>query len=238
MPVDSPPARPKPADSAPSIVQVTAPRNIGITVPTANLVTSNAGSDAAISATELIRHYNVAYTEARSELELRMLQIGFTQIFLKSRLSSSSGVADTRRLITSAGVALRQYRNDEARIERAYQDTIGSAGRNLGWTQRDLGIWNMKPDQKETGENLRLTNVMLSQLDSVFSLLAEQEGKYQVSGESIGFQSGEAGRQYGVLRVWLNQQADKYAETGDALPVTIRQVVKAIGSSRLPQEKR
>ena len=235
---DSSRAPVRPADSAPAIVRVQAPRNIKVTVPTPNLVASNGVSTLDISATELIQHYNVAYTEARSELELRMLQIGFTQIFLKNRLSSTSGVQDTRRLITSAASALRQYRNDETRIERSYQDTIGAAGRNLNWTQRDLGVWNMKAGQRESGETLRLTNLMLSQMDSVFSLLANQEGQYQVSGESITFENADAARQYSSLRVWLNQQADKYSGSGDALPATLRQVVKAIGSTRLPQERR
>jgi hypothetical protein len=96
----------------------------------------------------------------------------------------------------------------------------------------------VKTGQKESGENLRLTNLMLSQLDSTFSLLAEQEGKYQLSGDAIRFESADAARQYGALRVWLNQQADKYAGSSDALPATLRQVVKAVGSSRLPQERR
>jgi hypothetical protein len=228
----------KPVDSAPAIVRVAAPRNLNIAVPTANLIASNGGSGLNISAGTLIQHYNEAYTDARSELELRMLQIGFTQIFLRSRLTTAAGVEDTRRLIASATSALRQYRNQETQIERSYQDTIGTGGRNLGWTPRDLGTWNMKQGQKESGETLRLTNLMLNQMDSTFSLLSEQEGKYSVSGESITFEDSEAARQYGALRSWLNQQADKYAGSGDALPATLRQVVKAMGASRLPQERR
>jgi hypothetical protein len=221
-------------DSAPSIVRVAAPRNIGMAVPAASLVATSGGSGLNITPTELIQHYNAAYTEARSELELRMLQIGFTQIFLRSRLTTSSGVQDTRRLITSAATALRQYRSQESQIERSYQDSIGVAGRNLGWTPRDLGTWNMKTSQKESAETLRLTNLMLSQMEGVFILLAQQEGKYRISGEKITFEDAEAAREYSALRVWLNQQADKYAGSGDALPATLRQVVKAIGSTRLP----
>lgn len=235
---DSGRAPAKPVDSAPAIVRVAAPRNLGISVPTTNLVASNGAAGLSISATQLIQHYNAGYNEARSELELRMLQVGFTQIFLRSRLATESGVQDTRRLIAAASSALRQYRSQENQIERGYQDTIGVAGRNLGWTPHDLGTWNMKTGQKESAENLRLTNLMLSQLDSTFSLLAEQEGKYQISGDAITFENTDAARQYGALRVWLNQQADKYAGSGDALPATLRQVVKAIGSSRLPQERR
>jgi hypothetical protein len=238
QPVDSSGRQARQADSAPAIVRVAAPRNIKISAPTTNLIATNDRSGLNISATELIRHYNVAYTEARSDLELRMLQIGFTQIFLRSRLTSSSGVQDTRRLIASATSALRQYRSQETQIERSYQDTIGGAGRNLGWSARELATWNMRPDQKESAETLRLTNLMLSQMDSLFSLLAEQEGKYHISGESIAFENAESARQYAALRVWLNQQADKYAGTGDALPATLRQVVKAIGATRLPQERR
>ena len=237
-PVDSTRVPAKPVDSAPSIVRVAAPRNIGVSISTTNLVATGGPSRLSIGAGVLIQHYNAAYTEARSELELRMLQIGFTQIFLRSRLSTGAGVQDTRRLIASASTALRQYRSQETQIERAYQDTVGAAGRNLAWTPRDLGSWNTKAGLKESGETLRLTNLMLSQMDSTFSLLAEQEGKFQVSGDAISFENPEAGRQYGALRVWLNQQADKYAGTGDALPATLRQVVKAIGSTRLPQERR
>ena len=236
-PVDSGRAN-RAADSAPAIVRVAAPRNLGISVPTTNLVASNGATGLNIGASTLIQHYNAGYNEARSELELRMLQIGFTQMFLRSRMATTSGVQDTRRLIASASSALRQYRSQENQIEKGYQDTIGVAGRNLGWTPRDLGTWNMKPGQKETGETLRLTNLMLSQMDSTFSLLAEQEGKYHISGDAVTFENLDAARQYGALRVWLNQQADKYSGSSDALPATLRQVVKAIGATRLPTEHR
>jgi hypothetical protein len=191
-----------------------------------------------IPATTLVQHYTTAYSDARGEMEIRMLQIGFTQLFLKNRMTSASGVQDTRRLIAGASSALRQYRSQEQRIERAYQDTVGANGRNQGWSPRDLGTWNIRPSNKETAETARLTNLMLSQVDAVFALLQEQDGKYTVSGESIVFESADAARQYGTLRAWINQQADNYAGTGDAaLPATLRQVIKGIGSTRLPQER-
>jgi hypothetical protein len=217
---------------------VSAPRNLNVRVPKGNLIETGNTSELSITAGTLIRNFNAAYTEARSELELRMLQIGFTQIFLRSRLATSSGVEDTRRLIASASSALRQYRGQESQIQRAYQDTVGVAGRNLGWTPRDLGTWNAKPEQKENAETLRLTNLILSQMDSVFNLLAEYEGKYQLAGETITFEDAEVGRAYGALRAWLNQQADKYSGSSDALPATLRQVVKAIGATRLPMERK
>ncbi|MEO8201477.1 MAG: hypothetical protein ABI679_13200, partial [Gemmatimonadota bacterium] len=149
------------------------------------------------------------------------------------------GLQDTRRLIGSAASALRQYRGQESRIEKAYQDTVGTGGRALNWTARDLGTWNTKPSQRETPETLRLTNLLLSQMDSVFSLLQDQDGKYQISGETISFSDGDAARQYGALRAWLNQQADSYGGSGEtALPGTLRQAIKSIGNTRLPQERR
>jgi hypothetical protein len=237
QPADSARATRAQADSGPSIVRVAAPRNMSVRVPTGNL-SAVAETRNDVSATVLVQHYNAAYTDAKAELELRMLQIGFTQMFLKSRLTTGAGVQDTRRLIASATSAIRQYRTAENQIERAYQDTMGVAGRNLGWTPRDLGTWNAKPLQKEAPETLRLTNLLLSQMDSVLSLLAEQDGNYQISGETIVFDDSEAARQYGMLRSWINQQADTYTGSGDALPVTLRQVVKAIGGTRLPQERR
>jgi len=227
-------------DSAPAIVRVAAPR-ISMKapqLPTAMAAMSLEPSVSQISAATLIQHYSTAYSDARGEMEIRMLQIGFTQLFLKSRMASASGVQDTRRLIAGAGAALRQYRTQEQRIERAYQDTVGATGRNLGWTPRDLGAWNIRPSSKETAENARLTNLMLSQVDAVFALLQEQDGKYSLAGETIVFESADAARQYGTLRGWINQQADNYSGTGDAaLPATLRQVIKGIGSTRLPQER-
>ncbi len=130
-------------------------------------------------------------------------------------MASASGVQDTRRLIAGAGSALRQYRAEEQRIERAYQDTVGATGRSLGWTPRDLGAWNIRPSNKETAENARLTNLMLSQVDAVFALLQEQEGKYTLSGETIVFESADAARQYGSLRAWINQQSQFYKSVAD-----------------------
>jgi len=226
-------------DSAPAIVRVAAPR-ISMKAPLPSDLSAMSLNPVAtqIPAATLIQHYSTGYSDARGEMEIRMLQIGFTQVFLKSRMASASGVQDTRRLIAGASSALRQYRSQEQRIERAYQDTVGATGRTLGWTPRDLGAWNIRPSNKETTENARLTNLMLSQMDAVFALLQEQDGKYTMSGENIVFQSADAARQYGTLRAWINQQADTYAGTGDAaLPATLRQVIKGIGTSRLPQER-
>lgn len=230
---------PSDTDSAPSIRRVAAPRmNLKISLPSAGLIGS-APAKTGIAPTILAQHHAAAYAEARSELELRMLQIGFTQIFLRTRLTSSSGLEDTRRLITAANGALRQYRSQESRIERAYQDTIGVAGRNLGWGPRELGTWNAKPNARETGETMRITNLLVSQMDSAFSLLLEQDGKFQIAGEAIVFEDADAARQYGALRGWLTQQADKFAGSGEgSLPATLRQVIKAIGATRLPQERR
>jgi hypothetical protein len=232
-------AAPARRDSTPGIVRVAAPR-ISMKAPTslATMTMDLPSAATQIPAATLIQHYTTAYSDARGEMEIRMLQIGFTQLFLKSRLASSSGVQDTRRLIAGAGSALRQYRSQEQRIERAYQDTVGGTGRNLGWTPRDLGIWNVRPSIRETAENARLTNLMLSQIDAVFALLAEQDGKYTITGETIVFDNADAARQYGTLRAWINQQADNYSGTGDAaLPATLRQVIKGIGTTRLPQER-
>jgi len=226
-------------DSAPAIVRVSAPRiSLKAPLPTDLSAMSMAPVATQIPAATLIQHYSTAYSDARGEMEIRMLQIGFTQLFLKSRMASASGVQDTRRLIAGASSALRQYRGQEQRIERAYQDTVGATGRTLGWTPRDLGTWNIRPSNKETAENARLTNLMLSQVDAVFALLQERDGKYTLSGENIAFESADAARQYGTLRAWINQQADNYAGTGDAaLPATLRQVIKGIGTPRLPQER-
>ncbi|MEO8296033.1 MAG: hypothetical protein ABI613_11010 [Gemmatimonadota bacterium] len=228
-------------DSAPDIIRVAAPRvNMSIPLPTGQLVGTTTGdAKNSIPAANLVQHYGAAYADARSELELRMLQIGFTQMFLRSRLTTTSGLQDTRRLIGSANSALRQYRSQETRIEQAYQDTVGSGGRNLDWTPRDLGTWNTRASQREGAETLRLTNLLLTQMDSVFSLLQDQDGKYQWSGDAIDFDDADAARQYGALRAWLNQQSDNYGGSGEAaLPGTLRQVIKAIGNSRLPQERR
>lgn len=233
-------AAPSSRDSAPAIVRVAAPR-ISLKAPLpSNLVAMSLDQPTTpqIPAATLIQHYTTAYSDARGEMEIRMLQIGFTQLFLKTRMASASGVQDTRRLIAGAGSALRQYRSEEQRIERAYQDTVGSTGRTLGWTPRDLGTWNVRPSIRETPENARLTNLMLSQIDAVFALLQEQDGKYTLSGETIVFESADATRQYANLRAWINQQADNHSGTGDAaLPATLRQVIKGIGPTRVPQER-
>lgn len=226
-------------DSAPAIVRVAAPR-ISMKAPLPTDLSAMSLEPAAnqIPAATLIQHYTTAYSDARGEMEIRMLQIGFTQLFLKSRLASVGSVQDTRRLIAGASSALRQYRSREQQIERAYQDSVGATGLKLGWTPHDLGVWNIRPSSRETAENARLTNLMLSQIDAVFALLQEQDGKYRLSGEAIVFESADAARQYGALRAWINQQADSYSGTGDAaLPATLRQAIKGIGTTRPPQER-
>lgn len=228
------------ADSDERIVSVAAPRvSLKAPLPTdLGAIQVESASHIDIPAVTLIQHYTAAYADARGEMELRMLQLGFTQMFLRNRLSTASGLEDSRRLVAAATAAIRQYRTAETRIERAYADTVGPAGRNLGWSARELGTWNVRTSPRENPETARLTNLMLNQMDDVFQLLLEQDGKYRINGDGITFDDPEAARKYGALRAWLNQQADNYAGTADAaMPATLRQVVKGIGASRLPRER-
>ncbi|MGE0353771.1 MAG: hypothetical protein AB7Q69_11060, partial [Gemmatimonadales bacterium] len=117
------------------------------------------------------------------------------------------------------------------------QDTVGPAGRKLNWSIREFGVWNARPLLQESDETAKLAALMLSQADSLVGLLMAQDGNYDLSGGRIVFKDAAAARQYGLLRTWLSQQSDQWGGAADAGPVTVRHILQAIQSSRLPQEK-
>ena len=195
------------------------------------------GTQISISPTVLASHYASAYDQAQSEMNARLSQIGFSDLFDATRLSSTEKLQSARRTLALAGATIRQYRERENRIELAYRDTLNQVGKRLGLSEQEMRGWDKRKILKESSESARMVDDLLAQIDNVYGLIAGEEGRYQVKGSSIVFSSPETARRYGTLRTAITPRVSSWSNTPPAdLPATLRPVVRAIGNTRLPLE--
>lgn len=195
------------------------------------------GTQITISPTALAGNYAAAYARAQDEMNARLGQIGFTDLFDGNRLGSTDKVQSARRILALAGATIRQYRERESRIEQAYRDTLNQVGKRLALSEQEIRGWDKRKILKESAESARMVDDLLAQIDNVYGLIIGEEGRYQVKGSSIVFSSPETARRYGTLRTAITPRMNSWSNTPPAdLPASLRPVVKAIGSTRLPLE--
>ena len=209
---------------------------VGSAAMTANL--SGIETRLPISPTELKRHYIVGYAGLAQSLETAGKRAAFTNLLAPSRLGSSDALSSARQALTAASIAVREYRSGEARLERAYQDTLSLVGKQLRLSDDDLSAWTPKPTLREDNETGRLVDVMLAQADGIFGLLLTQQGQYQLSADAIVFTDSETARRYALLRSTLAHQVERWAETpADRIPTTVGYVLRGLGEMHLPVER-
>ncbi len=195
------------------------------------------GTQISISPVVLASHYASAYEQAQSEMDARLSQIGFSDLFDATRLSSTGKLQSARRTLALAGATIRQYRERENRIEQAYSDTLNQVGKRLGLSEQEFRGWDKRKILKESAESARMVDDLLAQIDNVYGLISGEEGRYEVKGSSIVFSSPETARRYGTLRTAITPRVNSWSNTPPAdLPASLRPVVRAIGNTRLPLE--
>jgi hypothetical protein len=189
----------------------------------------------ALSPAVLAAHYQAAYAAARGELETGLRAAGFGNLFAPERLQSGDGVHAARRTLTAATTYIAKYRRREAEIEAAYRDSAATLTRQLGWSKEQLAAWEGRKPQQEAPEVVKLTTFLLSSLDSLYNVLAAEEGAYELRLGAITFQNPKAARAYAELKPWLDRKAHAWAETGgDAVPTTAGRILRAMGPDALP----
>ncbi|MEP6572434.1 MAG: hypothetical protein ABJD11_07045, partial [Gemmatimonadota bacterium] len=236
-----PPVETVAADSArsepiiPSAVKVDLPTGGVIPGMSADIGRS-ATTGPTIAPSVLAKHYAAAYADAIDELDGKIDQLGFSKLFQTDHLASESGVSSERHVLSSASSAIRAYRARSTEIEQAYQDTLMQSERRQKSSPDELRAWAAHASQRESQDAVQFTDLMISQVDSLFGLLSAQHGHYSVSGDNITFSDAQAGKQYQALRAWVNQRADAWAGTPEsAMPASVKYVLRAIGSPKLPK---
>jgi hypothetical protein len=185
----------------------------------------------------LVTRYVAAHDSARTRLESGMRVARLTRLFAVSRLTPNGGVTDTRMSLAGAANFIRVYRQQQAAIERAYQDTVTAMARQQGWSPKKVRTWYSRPPRREPASLELLSGSLLASIDSLLGVLADQAGAYKIRGTAIAFEDPSAGQSYGGLRRRIKEQIDAAVAAGGATsPGPAGLLLRAIGTTSLPRE--
>ena len=183
----------------------------------------------------LVQRWSEAHDAARERLESGIRVARLNQLFAPGRLTPGGGVTETR--LNLAGVAnfVRVYRQQQATIEREYQDSFTVASKAQGWAPAAARAWTARPPRKEAPELAALTSSLLEEIDSLFGVLDAQAGTYTLTKNAIRFEDPSAAREYAALRGKIVAAVDSARTAGAAeQPGPMSYLLQAIGATRLP----
>jgi hypothetical protein len=185
----------------------------------------------------LLRRYAAAYDSARARLQSGMRVARLDQLLAASRLVPGGEVTETRLSLAGAANFIRVYRQQEAAIEKSYQDSFAALSESHAWSPREARDWYGRTPAKESGALVALTNSLLTSVDTLLGVLDAQAGAYKISKNAIAFEDGTAAREYSALRQKITATVDSAISAGGAgSPGPLGYLLQAIGTSRLPRE--
>jgi hypothetical protein len=163
--------------------------------------------------------YFQAYADARSEMDQSLAYVNFRRVFAPGRFTSMDSLRATKRMVVAAGNILRVYRGREVQLEQTFRPD-------------DPGGRNSLREPFETSEASR---ALLSDVDSLFSLLVNQEGEITVSTTEIRFRNTRSARSYNALRREILQVLSIWRDSAEASNrVTMPRLVQALGAYQPP----
>ncbi len=183
----------------------------------------------------LLQGWTAAHDSARTRLESGIRVARLNQLFALSRLSPGGGVTETRMSLAGVVNFVRVYRQQEAAIEREYQDSFTVVSKQRGWTPAQAREWYARPSARESPTLIALTSRLMEGIDSLLGVLDAQAGTYAVTPNVIRFEDPSAAREYAALRqeILSTVEAAK-AAGGAAQPGPMSYLLQAIGATRLP----
>jgi hypothetical protein len=189
------------------------------------------------SVDEILSRYDAASDSARARLEAGMRVVRLTRLFASPRLTPGGGITDTRRSLAGAGNFIRVFRQQQAAIDGAYQDSVTVLAKRHRWTPSEVRRWYSRPQRKETPTLELLSSTLVAAIDSVLGVLDTQAGAYKIRGTAIAFEDPTAAKEYGVLRLRIKEQITSVIAAGGATsPGPASLLLQAIGTSTLPRE--
>ena len=160
-----------------------------------------------------------------------------TRLFDGSHLTPNGGVTDTRMSLAGAANFIRVFREQQAAIERAYQDSVTQLARQNHWAPAQVRAWYGRTPRKESPTLELISGGLLASIDSLLGVLDAQAGAYKIRGSAIAFEEPSAGQTYGALRRKIKDQINAAIAAGGATssgPTGL--LLQAIGTSTLPLE--
>jgi hypothetical protein len=185
----------------------------------------------------LLSGYEAASDEVSARLAAGMRVARLNRLFGAARLTPGGGVTDTRLSLAGLANFIRIYRQQQAAVERAYQDSLTMLSKLHGWTPKDLREWSSRPPRQETPTLELISGTLLAAVDSILGVLDAQAGAYKIRGTAIAFEDPAATQAYSVLRSRIKEQIDAAVAAGGATsPGPTGLLLQAIGTSALPRE--
>ena len=185
----------------------------------------------------LLARYEAARDSARSRLQGGLRVARLNRLFAHSRLTPDGGVTDTRMSLAGAANFIRVYRQQQALIERAYQDTVTALAKQQSWSPKKVRTWYARTEKKESPTLDLISGSLFASIDSVFGVLDQEAGAYKLRGTAIAFEDPAASQTYGYLRRRIKEQIDAAIAAGGAIsPGPAGLLLQAIGTSSLPRE--
>lgn len=185
----------------------------------------------------ILARYEMASDSALARLESGMRVARMNRLFSASRLSPGGGVTDTRLRLAGAVNFIRKFRQQQAAIDQAYQDSVALLAKEHGWPPKEVRQWSSRPQRAETPTLVLVSNTLVADVDSLLGLLGTQAGAYKLRGTAIAFEDPSAGQAYGTLRRSIKGQIEAAVAAGGSTssgPTTL--LLQAIGTSSLPRE--
>ena len=215
-----------PVNPAPAPDTSTAPKVVAPLLPRAPTLKGKALGEAlapeaaqvvdANSIDALLSRYESANDSVRGRLETGMRVARLTRLFAASRLTPGGGVTDTRLSLAGAANFIRVYRQQQAAIEAAYQDSVMLLTKRNKWTPIEVKQWSTRPVRKEAPTLELLSGSLLAGIDSILGVLDAQAGAYKIRGTAIAFEDPKAAQAYGVLRRRIAEQISSAVAAGGA----------------------
>ncbi|MEA2724296.1 MAG: hypothetical protein QOH59_2067 [Gemmatimonadales bacterium] len=185
----------------------------------------------------LLRAYEAASDVVSAKLEGGMRVARLNRLFAGGRLSPGGGVTDTRLSLAGAVNFIRVYRQQQAAVEKAYQDSVDQLAKLRRWTAKDVREWYSRPLRKESPTLELVSESLVAGIDSMLGVLDAHAGAYKVRGTAIAFEDPAASQAYGALRRRIKEQIDAAVAAGAATsPGPTSLLLQAIGTSTLPRE--
>jgi hypothetical protein len=212
-----------------------APRLRSKALRSALTIAEPAANDRSVHA--LLAGYEAASDEAYSRLQAGIRVARVDRLFGPGRLTPGGGVPDTR--LSLAGVAnfIRVYRQEQATIEKVYQDSVSRMTKRYRWKQKDVRPWYSRTLRKENPSLVLLSNSLLAGIDSILGVLDSYAGAYKVRGSAIAFEDPAATQAYSALRKRIKEQIDAAVTAGGATSLgPTGLLLQSIGTSTLPRE--
>jgi hypothetical protein len=190
---------------------------------------------AAASVGSFVARWSAAHDSALARLASGVRVARLNQLFASSRLSPGGGITDTRMSLAGVANFVRIYREQQAAIERQYQEAFTATAKTRNWAPAEIRQWYTKPVRTDPPTVASLTSTLIEGIDSLLGVLDAQAGTYAVTKNTIRFEDPAAAREYMALRERIVVTMDSARAAGGAdRPGPMSYLLQAIGATRLP----